>query len=170
MGTLEINDQEIDVEEIMCKIRKKIAEKRVAGSAQGTTLIDNSDMTRGLHRDIRYLNSNWDIRNNSYFVSSHRPVIGTVLKKGRMLVHGEVRRYVDPIIFKQNEFNSSTSGLLSAVLRRLDQIDLKLDALQVQVDASNKAQSLAEVRGEVSTIKDETNVIRSKVSRAPPGT
>jgi SAM-dependent methyltransferase len=69
--------------------------------------------TDEIKENLDYINSNWDIQNNSYSISSHWPLIGKVLIKGRELVHREVRRYVDPIILKQKEFNARVVRILN---------------------------------------------------------
>jgi hypothetical protein len=158
MATQEIDEEEIDVEDIMYKIREKIKVRRSAQAGDEEMPKGGLVGAKSLNRDLRYVNSNWDIRNNSYFISSHRPAIGSALKKGRELVHGEIRRYVDPMIFKQNEFNSSTARLLSTVLKRLDQIDLRLDDLEKQAGASDTA--LSKIREEIGTIREEMEPIR----------
>jgi O-antigen chain-terminating methyltransferase len=146
LETFEIRDEEIDVEEIMRKIRENIRMRREAGIyPEGE--IEEIHLASGHHdqssddkpislsaearRDLDYINSSWDVENKGYFISSHRPVAGKFLVTGRELVHGEVRRYVDPAIWKQREFNASTTRLLNEVARSLEEIGgrrAKLDA------------------------------------------
>jgi len=123
-NTLEIRDNEINVEEILTKIRENIRRRQTArelppdrdsmitSPSNDCHPVESSDAIR---RDLGYINSNWDIHNNSYFISSHRPYIGKFVVKGRQLIHGEVRRYVDPMISRQAEFNGSTVRLLNQV-------------------------------------------------------
>ena len=113
LDTFEIRDEEIDVEEIMRKIRENIRMRREAGiypegeieeisptrasgSCHPDQIIDAGAGAIGLspeaRRDLVYINSTWDVENKGYFISSHRPVAGRFLIKGRELVHGEVRR------------------------------------------------------------------------------
>ena len=143
--TFEIRDDEIDVEEIMRKIRENIRMRREAGVYPEGDIekIDPDrppqDEERGkgplflsaeARRDLDYVNSNWNIENNSYFISSHRPIAGKLLIRGRELVHGEVRRYVDPAIWKQKEFNAGTTRLLNEVARGLEEIGGRLAVLE----------------------------------------
>ena len=76
-----------------------------------------------IQRDLSYINSNWDIHNNSYFISSHHPYIGKFLVKGRQMVHGEVRRYVDPMISRQTEFNASTVRIITRASQRCNRAE-----------------------------------------------
>ncbi|MFA6363356.1 class I SAM-dependent methyltransferase [Methanoregula sp.] len=121
-NTIEIHDDEINVEEIMAKIRENIRRRQAAGELplDPDSVIESpskncpaGESDEAIGRDLSNINANWDIHNNSYFISSHHPCIGTVLVKGRQLVHGEVRRYVDPMIFRQTRFNSSVVRLLN---------------------------------------------------------
>ncbi len=140
-NTFEIRDEEIDVEEIMRRIRENIRKRKEAGICleggieevhQDQAPRDQDDGTEPValspevRKDLDYVNSNWDIENNSYFISSHRQVTGRFLVTGRQLVHGEVRRYVDPAIWKQKEFNASAVRLLNEVARSVEQISAKL--------------------------------------------
>ncbi|MDF0593745.1 hypothetical protein P0O24_09125, partial [Methanotrichaceae archaeon M04Ac] len=143
--TFEIRDDEIDVEEIMRKIRENIRMRKEAGVYPEGDIgeihpaSENQDrsgevkltaLSPEARRDLDYINSNWDIENKGYFISSHRPVAGRFLIRGRELVHGEVRRYVDPAIWKQREFNASTMRLLNEVARGLEEIGGRLAVLE----------------------------------------
>jgi SAM-dependent methyltransferase len=130
--TIEIRDTTINVEEIMATIRENIRRRHAAGEvppAPDTLILNTSDVQTSseinemFQRDLEYINSNWDIRNNNYVISSHRPSIGRFLVKGRELVHGEVCRYVDPIITYQTEFNGSTVRLIIWTTQRLTELD-----------------------------------------------
>ena len=121
-----------------------------------------------LRRDLDYINSNWDTQNNSYFISSHRPVVGKFLIKGRELVHGEVRRYVDPVVWKQTEFNRSAVRLLNDVSDKLDQlrpeIDTKIDQLRPEIDTK-----IDQLRPEIDTKIDQLRPeIDTKINQLRP--
>ena len=110
-------DEEINVENIMSHIRENIKKKK-----------DDKNEKEGYHesennaqRAIQYINSNSDIQHTSYHISSHRPVIGTLLTKGRGLVHGEIRRYVDPMIWKQKDFNTNVVTVQNHIVLKLNE-------------------------------------------------
>jgi O-antigen chain-terminating methyltransferase len=134
-NTIEIREDEINVEEIMEKIRENIRRRQAAGelpldpdSKIGSTA-KNSRATESddaIQRDLSYINSNWDIRNNNYFISSHHPCIGKFLVKGRQLVNGEVRRYVDPMVFHQTEVNAGMVRILAQTSKKDTELDLKI--------------------------------------------
>lgn len=120
MNTIEIKDEEINVEEIMAKIRENIRRRKEAGIYTDEDLSEESSIEiKNICNNLDYLKNNADISNNSYFISSHRPVAGKFLVKGRSLINGEVRRYVDPVIWKQTEFNTELVKVISDAETRI---------------------------------------------------
>lgn len=146
----EIKDDEINVEEIMEKIRENIRRRKEAGiyppdpDSLAPPQAPAGSSTE-IARDLAYLSGNWDIQNRSYFISSHRPVVGKYLVKGRELVHGEVRRYVDPVIWKQAEFNRATGRVLEEVARQVSGVESLRE--QIREDTTKQIQAtIGEVR------------------------
>ena len=144
---LEIRNDEINAEEIMATIRKNIR-RREAGelSADPGTPVPTASHEQtdsggeAPLQDLAFISSNWDIHNNSYFISSHRPGIGKMLVKGRQLVLGEVRRYVDPIISRQTEFNASTVRILIRTSQKCEELDLKISQQWEELIKENSRQ------------------------------
>ena len=143
-NTIEIRDDEINVEEIMAKIQEKIRRRQAAGEMppDPDSLIGSSsknypagESDDTLQRDLTYINANWDIHNNSYFISSHRPHIGKFLLKGRQMVHGEVRRYVDPMISRQTAFNACTVRIITRASQRCAELDQHQQELETTVSS-----------------------------------
>ncbi|WP_096712007.1 MULTISPECIES: methionine biosynthesis protein MetW [Methanohalophilus] len=184
MDTFEIHDDEIDVEEIMKKIKDNIRMRKEAGvypqdGIEMGPAGNSPECSTNVQRDLEYINANWDIQNNSYFISSHRPVVGKPLVKGRELVHGEVRRYVDPIIWKQTEFNGSTARYLNNVNEKINafenvigneieqlrpEIDDKIEQLRPEID--DKIEQLRpEIDGKIEQLRPE---IDDKIEQLRP--
>jgi O-antigen chain-terminating methyltransferase len=140
MDTFEINSDEVNVEEIMKKIREKIQKKGIEAYPKEFGVIQNDPTNQkfynedSIKNDLEYINSNWDIQNNSYLISSHRPAVGKVLIKGRELVHGEVRRYVAPIIQKQTVFNESTVSIINNMASSVSSLDNKVEQMKPGID------------------------------------
>ena len=133
----EIRDDEINVEEVTTKIRENIRRRESAQDPQmikdSTSKICSSNTSDdAIQRDFFYIDSNCDLHNNSYFISSHHPYFGKFLVKGRLLVHGEVRRYVDPIISRQTELNTRISRILNYSYQK--SADLELQFSQKSAD------------------------------------
>ncbi|WP_428386833.1 methyltransferase domain-containing protein [Methanomethylovorans sp.] len=126
----EIIDEVVNVEEIMRMIRVNISKRKEQGTyppeldAAARQMISDPKKTLGeIADELTNLNINSDIQNNSYVISSHRPIVGKPLIKGREIVHGEVRRYVDPIIFKQITFNQNAAKVLNNAAYRISNIE-----------------------------------------------
>ncbi len=152
MNTIEIKDEEINVEEIMSKIRENIQKRRQSGAydPQMESLI-NQPLQKpppgagegDIKSDLDYLNTNWDVH-AEYSITSHRPVIGQLLISSRQLIHGEVKRYVDLIAGKQTEFNlrviRSLKSMLDLLETRISSIDNRIDTVDTRI---------SEVKGDI---------------------
>ena len=141
LDTFEIRDEEIDVEEIMRKIKENIRARKQQGDFPECKLNESApndvapSNATDIQKELDQIGSNWDIRNRTYAISSHRPVVGRVLVKGRQVVNGEICRYVDPMISRQAEFNSSLVNILNEMTRRTDELKIsKEDAKDVIKD------------------------------------
>jgi O-antigen chain-terminating methyltransferase len=116
MDTFETKDDEIDVEAIMSQIRENIRKQKGVGSNNESVInkpLGTKDEELSLQNNLNYINSNWDVQ-SEYKIRSHRQYLGSVLVWARQLIHGEVRRYVDPTIGKQNEFNNRVTHILNS--------------------------------------------------------
>ena len=82
-----------------------------------------------IQRDLDEIVSCGQIKNQGYRICSHRPVIGKALVKGRGLIHGEVRRYVDPMVAEQNEFNALAARLLMENVQRIEALGKKVEEI-----------------------------------------
>jgi 2-polyprenyl-3-methyl-5-hydroxy-6-metoxy-1,4-benzoquinol methylase len=154
VDTFEIKDEEVNVEEIMEKIRENIRKRKESGDYKSAEEIEQvfSEVSSSRARNSQeseILNSKCDILNNSYSISSHRPVLGSFLVKSRKLVHGEVRRYVDPVFQKQSELNSNLVCVLN-------------DAKEAVSSCSDK---MGQLEKEIGELEDENRFLRSKIEQ-----
>ena len=129
MGKSDVGDKGTNVDDVMRKIKESIKIRQAVNASTKTEDTSDSE-TKGdaLHetenrKEWEYINSNWNIQNNNYFISSHRRILGKPLIKGRELVHGEVQRYIDPSLWKQREFNSCIVRILNRISERLGRVD-----------------------------------------------
>ena len=106
-------DDEIDVEDIMRQIRKNI-KNTITGQDE-------------FQQNLDYINSNWNVH-TEYCISTHRPLIGRFLVLGRQFIHGEVKRYVDLLVRKQNDFNMHVVGTLNSRIKDINnKINMAVD-------------------------------------------
>jgi len=169
MNSIEIRDEEIDVEEIMHKIRENVEKRRESSSDEMKDMIDEPQQTiekeesgiDNLQQEIDYLNRYLDIH-AEYSISSHRPITGRFLIKGRQLVHGEVRRYMDLIVGKQIEFNAHLVRLINGLIPDIDDKNR-----QVRAEISGEIEDKVDlVKSEVSReVNDKVGLVKSEVSR-----
>jgi O-antigen chain-terminating methyltransferase len=153
MDTFEIKDEEIDVEDIMKKIKENVKKRResCAYSKEMEAMINEPLQplfTGGagygdLQSDLNYINSNWDI-NAEYVISSHRKIIGKPLVWGRQLIQSETRRYVDLINGKQIEFNAHVVGAIKGLDDKINEAvadirKIKASMADLNKDIENKA-------------------------------
>ena len=156
----EIRAEEIDINQILQKINDNI-QKRYSGNpvdlvkqTENLKIVEessSSDSPEPIDDDIKYLLENYAIQNNGYNISSHRPFIGPMLIKGRQLVNGETRLYVDPVIGKQSIFNNHLSNVINFEHEKIKKIDTEINKLKIsqvetfnntgmEIDAINKQQ------------------------------
>jgi len=174
VGKSDVGDKGTNVDDVMRKIKESIKIRQAVNASTKTE--DTSDSkTKGdaLHetenrKEWEYINSNWNIQNNNYFISSHRRILGKPLIKGRELVHGEVQRYIDPSLWKQREFNSCIVRILNGISERLGRVDDRIAQSQSAIsDQVNDriAQSQSAISDQVndriaqfqSAISDQVN-------------
>jgi SAM-dependent methyltransferase len=170
-NTIEIRDEEINVEEIMQKIRENIRRRQATGELPSDTVLEHlstskncggCELGEAIHRDLSYINSNWDIRNDSYFIGSHHPYIGKFLIKGRQLVYGEVCRYVDPMISRQTEFNTCAARIITQESQRYAELNEHQQQLEAaffafkQESDKKTTDKITSVKGELEATTKET--------------
>jgi len=162
-NTIEIRDDNINVEEIMGKIRANIRRRQAAGELPMDldSVVGSPSKNRpvresddAIQRDLAYINSNWDIHNNSYFISSHHPYAGKFLVKGRQMVHGEVCRYVDPMVSRQTEFNASTVRIITRASQRFAELEQRQQELEMAF-SSFKCESDKKITECITIAKNE---------------
>ncbi len=159
MGKSDVGDKGTNVDDVMRKIKESIKIRQAVNASTKTE--DTSDSkTKGdaLHetenrKEWEYINSNWNIQNNNYFISSHRRILGKPLIKGRELVHGEVQRYIDPSLWKQREFNSCIVRILNRISERLGRVDDRI----AQSQSSISDQVNDKIAQSQSAISDQVN-------------
>jgi len=164
MKDFEIDSEEVNAEEIMKKIRENIQKKGIDvypkkfGEIQNDATIEEFNSSDIIKRDLEYINSNWNIQNNGYLISSHRPAVGKFLIKGRELVHGEVKRYVNPMMQKQILFNESTLNILNNVANNVSFLGNKIKQIE-----SNTVNILNNVADDISFLDNKIEQIESNI-------
>lgn len=116
------HDDILDVEQIMAEIREQIAQRQRDGeldqpelSSYGVFQAIPPDLEGGMHE----INVRWNRIYEPLDVTSRLPLIGPAWAAVRRRLHGEVRAYLDPMIWRQTEFNAAVVRSLNALVREL---------------------------------------------------
>lgn len=119
---------DINVEEIMSTIRENVRKKHNLPPAdgQGGEYPAARAPSRPVREELRQLASAQDSEDAGYVIASHRAVVGPLLVRGRKLVNGEVKRYVDPALWKQREFNLGMIRVAGQLAASLERVQAKL--------------------------------------------
>lgn len=174
---LEIRDDGIDVEELMQKIHENISKRKEDGSYD-ESVISKLHNTASVYYsgesgldpqlDLEYILNSWDIRNNTYSITSHRPITGKILIQGRKLVHGEIKRYVEPVNFLQSEFNGHVADFSTAIYQKCTELEVENKALRSELTVLRA--KFDRMSGMLSGIlKDETHNRQKENSAGNPG-
>lgn len=178
MNTFEIRDDEINAKEILERIRENIQSRKKTGAYSESIpyLTATTSEKNFIHavngmsaKDLEYLTSNYDVQNRSYVISSHRPVIGPFLVKGRNLVNGEVKRYVDPIFAQQSELNACTCRILTELLCKNEELFGKNEELSLKHEelSQKHEESLGvneELLGKYNELLEQNREMDSKIN------
>lgn len=137
---IKTNDEDVEVEDLIRKIRNRVNKRRGINYTEqdinATSSNSSSELeisSSEIQKDLDIMNSNQNIYNSNYIISSHRPFIGKILVRGRRLVNGEIRRYVDPTFSKQIQYNSSLAGIVNQLIIRSDECASKYDNLETEL-------------------------------------
>jgi len=118
---------EIDVEEIMARIRRNISARRKtrihrhdALLAQGADLLRVGEPETNLRARLGLLTQAARIDPEGEPISSHRPLVGGAIKWAKRLTRFWVRKYTDGLLARQNRFNADVASALTELHEQLE--------------------------------------------------
>jgi hypothetical protein len=138
---LELPDGEIDVAEIMQKIRMRVAEHEGSvgsdvsdAAALAETLraemigepVDSSAL--GRHVSIRQ--NECDIVPRHYVIDWRIPILGPIHAVVRRVINAEIRRYLSPSLKRQSHFNRKILRALNALAEENARLHQQIEELQ----------------------------------------
>jgi len=148
---------EIDVAEIMERIRERIAEKRKSGvyteegiaeltDAKIMEFAEEADIDSVLLERLRSPDHSWNI-SSSYVITTHRTgpkaKMIVMLKK---LVRPFIRLYTDQIIGRQAQINQYFAHIIHNIVRETTRSQIRQDAMQARVDRLEREKEYLENR------------------------
>lgn len=123
MSNPQDEDREVlDIEEIMDEIRQGIALRQQRGELTEPELAGYRpfhEIPWDLAESQKELNARWDKIHEPFEAKSRTPVLGRLWAAIRQSIHGEVRAYLDPMIWRQTELNAAIVRSLNALVREL---------------------------------------------------
>lgn len=139
---IDIRDPEINVEEIMNRIRERIQQRRVAAKAHGLDydrLVDDKANSSGplptdLYYDLHQLRASVD---GVWVTLAQRdrkfPIFNSIFFRIENLLHRLVVKYVNMLAGRQTAFNRESVNVLSGLAQGLEDYDLRLNALEKRI-------------------------------------
>ena len=168
---IKVSNEDIDVQELMHNVRERVRKRRENDCTRSKIKVINPNscevhsLKNEIQIDLDYINSNKNIQDYNYIISTHRPIIGRFLVEGRKLVNGELHRYVDPIISRQIDFNSSLTRILNRITTRFAEIDNQLEHVKAEIReelANQQSQTKSEIDNQSEHVRAE---IREELDR-----
>ena len=124
---------ELTVDQLMERIRARIAEKRARGGypeEEQTRSLPKSyqDLDQAIQKHLAQLNALWD-PTEPHPIVSHRPVLGRFIVLGKRLLRRLLRPLVNVFLARQKEFDAHTVRLLNPTLIILRDLTLRFEEL-----------------------------------------
>ena len=141
METFTIHAEDVNVEEIMKEIHRRVLEKKQAGiytdeEIQRITELKNdlspkkNERYSELNLHLRKLHVNWDVAASNAIITSHRKILGPVLVFIKRIGF-KVLRFVGSAFFtRQTEFNAANVRFNTVVLEELTRLSEENKQLQ----------------------------------------
>ncbi len=140
---IEIRDPEINVEEIMNRIRERVRQRREQAQSQGLDydrLVDEGlsgaslRLPADLYFELHQLCTKADAIGVTLAVRDRQlPLINPLFFRIEKLLHRLVVRYVNMLAGRQITINRSTAHLFSGLARAFEEQDARIEALEKQV-------------------------------------
>lgn len=132
----EIDLENINIEDIMNQIRKKIQEKGVID--EEIEFDQTSSEEEMLSEYLRMVNNLWDV--SSYDnIHSHRKTLGKIIVFIKKVIRKSIFWYIDPIVQQQNEFNSFATRTLNSMNVKLNNMENEIQ--NIKKDYNNKLEN-----------------------------
>lgn len=127
----EIDLDNINIEEIMCKIREKIEKSGIIDEEIEFNLSTSEEEM--LSENLRMVNGSWNV--SSYDnIHSHRRVIGKIIVFIKKVIRKSIFWYIDPIVQQQNEFNSFATRTLNSMNVKLNNMEKEIENIKKDYD------------------------------------
>ena len=145
---LTIDSPDIDVQQVMKRIRESIESKRAAGILREepwlSRRLDLANLPGSARRNadkLALLQLAGRIELEGEPIKSHRPVDGPLINFVKRIARFWTRKYTDPIFIRQGHFNSEILEILNDLVRENQELERRLEALEGQLAPSRPAET-----------------------------
>lgn len=143
---VEIHDSEINVEEIMERVRARIREQRAQASAQGSDydalvdarvpVIKTDQSDADLDYDLHQLQTGADAIFVSLAMRDRQiPFFNFIFYRLENLLHRLVLKYVNQMAGRQVVYNTAAANVITVLVQRLEQTHTRAQKLENEVSA-----------------------------------
>ena len=134
---IEIRDPEINVVEVMNKIRERIEEKKKAGIykdeplfTQPIDILSVDILKKGFKDRTEVLKILGTLNLEGDPITSHRPILGSIIKTFKKIFRYWTRKYTDSLFGKQCQFNNEVVNILEKITEEVEEIKKQLKESQ----------------------------------------
>ena len=141
----EIDLENINIEDIMKQIRKKIKDNGVVD--EEIEFNNNLSEEEMLSEYLKMVNATYNIISDKK-ITSHRKIIGKILVCIKRAIRKSIHWYTQPIVEQQNEFNAFSTRTLNSMndklsnmeknLNNIDELNDKIKVLEKELLEKNK--------------------------------
>lgn len=133
MDTFTIHAENVNVEEIMKEIQRRVLEKKDKGIYSDDDIQKIAELKQELSPQkneryselslhLRKMHLNWDMAASTSIIRSHRKVLGPILVTVKKFASTVLRFLAAPFFTRQTEFNAANVRFNSVVLEELTRL------------------------------------------------
>ena len=144
----------LDVEQIMAEIRADIAHRQQRGELEEPELGGYrpfQSIPPDLMESQKECNTRWNQIYEPFEVRSRLPLLGRLWAALRRSIHSEVRSYLEPMVYRQIDFNAAAVHGLNALVRELY--------------GGPRAKNLRDLNREVLALRRQLQELQARVQR-----
>ena len=130
-----MDNNNINIEEIMADIRKKIKDENLTADMLSFEDVPykkpvqvKAGTLEAADESLRYLNTR-------YYIQPYKQLQGNPVKVFiKKVLRKMIKFYIEPVVFEQNDFNANTVVVLNTLSERLDMLQLENKKLALRVE------------------------------------
>ncbi|WP_405175127.1 methyltransferase domain-containing protein [Paenibacillus sp. FSL H8-0261] len=173
---IEVNDEEINVQEIIAKMKAELGKHNINEDLSSVTF-EYYERTDASSIDLKELYSKVDIVNRSWHsnpefsITSHRKVLGPFIVNAKKLVRKMMRWYVNPYATSQNEFNGNVTRTMNEMFTQFKNTVDQFQVINKQLDEakanlSKKDEQIEMLQKQYKKVADKYEALNKSLNEA----